>query len=237
MSAFQRFNIIENEKAADDLCILKMRPEDSGAVFEFKAGQFVMVHLLDENGNTVRKSPFSIASSPSESQASIDLGVRIHGPVSTSLFSSKPGDVFGIQGPYGHFTPSGSADRIVFLAAGIGITPFRAMIRQILSSGSQQKVVLMQSARSADRLAYQKEFMGLMSRHKNFTYIPILTQEKPDAWQGVFGRLDEKLLENSVQDFENAEFMLCGPASFMEDVGKMLQKKGISPKQLHLERY
>ncbi len=233
----QKFQVAENRKIADDICVLKMRPEDSGAIFEFKAGQFVMVHLLDENGNTVRKSPFSIASSPSESQSAIDLGVRIHGPVSTALFNSKPGDIFGIQGPYGNFTPSESPDKIVFLAAGIGITPFRAMIRQILMSGSKQKIVLMQSARSADRLAYQKEFMELMSRHKNFAYIPILTREKPETWLGVHGRLDEKLLGNSIQSFENTEFMMCGPASFMEDAGKMLQKKGIAPQQLHLERY
>lgn len=233
----QKFQITENSKIADDLCILKMRPEDSGAIFEFKAGQFVMIHLLDENGNTVRKSPFSIASSPGESQSTIDFGVRVHGPVSTALFNSKPGDVFGVQGPYGHFTPSESAGRIVFLAAGIGITPFRAMIRQILSSGSRQKIVLMQSARSADRLAYQQEFMDLMSRHKNFTYIPILTREKPVDWLGVYGRLDEKMLGNSIQEPENTEFMMCGPTSFMEDSGKMLQNKGISPKQLRLERY
>lgn len=233
----QRFQVIENKKIADDICVLKMRPEDSGAIFEFKAGQFVMVHLLDRDGNTVRKSPFSVASPPCESESSIELGVRINGAVSTALFNSKTGEVFGIQGPYGTFAPKASADRVIFLAGGIGVTPFRAIIRQILLSGSRQEIILLQSARSVDKLVYQAEFMELMSKYKNFSYIPILTREQPEGWRGAQGRLDEKMLESSIRDFENAEFMMCGPASFMEYVGKILQKRGIDSKQLHLERY
>ena len=91
----------------------------------FLAGQWVYWHLLNQDGSSWGRAAFSVSSAPGEFDEEFQLGVKVQG------FHQKggqlqPGDVIGIQGPFGVFTLPKQADHLVFFAGGIGVTPFRA---------------------------------------------------------------------------------------------------------------
>ncbi len=205
-------------------------------MFEFESGQFVMLHELGDQGESVYTRSYSIASAPSESLEDFEIGVKAQGRMSNMLFMAEQGDVFGVQGPYGIFKMP-KDEKIVFFSGGVGITPFRSMIREELNRESQKQLVLFYSGRALSDLMYHQEFTLLAEENSNFIYIPILTRESIEGWLGERGRLSNEMVAKYVKDFD-AGFLMCGPVEMMDHVKEILQKNDVDVKaKLRSERY
>ncbi|MFZ6014839.1 MAG: ferredoxin--NADP reductase [Patescibacteria group bacterium] len=238
MQTIRKFKIKKIQKVADDLCRIWLTPADDEPVFEFAAGQFAMIHILDEKGGSKLMRPYSLASAPSESREQIELGVKSQGKMSQVLCAAKEGDIFGVQGPYGQFILNKGASKIVFFAGGVGMTPFRAHIRESLNLRLNQKMILFYSGGTRKDLMYHAEFIELSNQNENFKYIPILTRECPKDWAGECNRLNRDMVERNAKDFMDGEFMMCGPGMFMENVKEILENLGVDVKsKLQAERY
>ncbi|MDD5437729.1 MAG: FAD-binding oxidoreductase [Patescibacteria group bacterium] len=238
MAAIRPFKVTQKNSPADDLCRLVLEPSDGQPVFPYTAGQFVMVRENNEGGTSTCPRAFSLASAPCESQNRIELGIKAQGILSTALCACHNGDTFFVQGPYGTFTLNKEVKRIVFFAAGVGMTPFRAHIRESLMTGLNQELVLFYSSRSLEDLMYHQEFVELAANHPNFKYIPVVTREAPPGWTGEDHRIDSAMLDKYVKDFSFGDFMMCGPVPFMDGIKDLLQSKGVdTDKRLRFERY
>jgi len=234
----RKFKVTKQVCSTDEICRTWLAPDDGLPMFEFEAGQFVMLHELDENSKSVYSRSYSIASAPIESKKEIELGVKKQGRLSSKIFNFKPGEVIGVQGPYGIFTLNKNAKQIVFFAGGIGMTPFRSHIRESLLSNLHQNLVLFYSGRTQDDLVYHLEFKELAKKYSNFVYIPITTRECPANWIGECKRLDSEMLDKYSIDLSISEFMACGPLEFMESIKSILTDKGVDVRsRLRLERY
>ncbi len=232
----RRFKVIKKACKTTELCRVWLAPDDGGSVFEFNAGQFVMIHELDEEGKSVYVRSYSIASAPYESKESIEFGVKKQGKMSGMLFDAEVGQTFGIQGPYGMFKMP-DHETVVFFSGGVGITPFRAMIRQALHYNSGKKLVLFYSGKTLDDLLYHDDYAQLASEYPDFMYIPILTREEAGDWQGETGRITDAMVKKYLKDFD-AGFLMCGPTPMMDRVKEILEANNVNIKErLRAEQY
>lgn len=227
--ASRPFRVIETRSIASDAVSLTLEPADGEAMFAFAPGQFMMVHLFNPDGSVWAKTAYSIATAPVESKDRLEIGVRNAGDFTSRLRNLAVGDTVGIQGPYGAFTLRDDAKRSVFFAGGIGITSIRSMIRQLLLTGIAQDVHLFYSCRDRETMAYEQEFRDLAARHPSFRFIPILTREKPDAWDGETGRLSADMIKKHLADLD-ARFYVCGPKEFMSAAASILEDLGVDVK-------
>lgn len=207
-------------------------------MFEFKPGQFVMIQK-PEGEDPGKKAAFSIASAPYESKEQIELGVKAQGLLSGMLYQAKSGDVFEIQGPFGMFGMDPDAMRTISIAGGVGVTPFRSMIRQALyENASEKNLILFYSGRTQKDLIYHEEFLKLSAEHSSFKYIPICTRECPDGWEGECRRLDAEMLQKHVPDISKNSYLICGPGTMIDSAKEVLSKAGVDLKaQIRTERY
>ncbi len=238
MNEFRPFRVTSQSCPTEELCRVTLEPTDGGPVFEFKPGQFVMIQK-PEGEDPAKKAAFSIASAPHESKKTIELGVKAQGVLSNVLYQAKAGDRFYIQGPFGMFGVDPDAMRTIFIAGGVGVTPFRSMIRQMLNEGNPETdLILFYSGRTEKDLMYHSEFKQLSAEHPSFKYIPICTRECPDGWEGECRRLDAEMLHKHVPDISKNSYLICGPGPMLDETKEVLKSEGVDLKtQLRTERY
>src|SRR5262245_47073940 len=105
-----------------------IKPQDGSPAFEYKPGQFVMLHLTPDSSVTMSRA-YSIASTPTWRDR-IELTIKIQGTFPQFLKDLQPGHVFGVRPPLGHFyfDPE-KMPHLVLLGAGVGVTPLMGMLR------------------------------------------------------------------------------------------------------------
>lgn len=212
-------------------------PAEEG--FAFLAGQWVYLHLLDARGESVARGAFSVASAPVEREGALSFGIKVHGRLTQTFSTMKAGDVIGVQGPFGVFLLPKEPAPLVFLAAGIGVTPFRSLIREALAQESDQPIALIWISKAWDDLLYHQEFLAWQAASGGrFRYHPSLTRDPHPDWTGWRGRLEPWMLEALSFDWASAHGYVCGPPLFMERAKALLAERGVSGKpRFHEERF
>lgn len=207
-----------------------------GKVFDFKAGQFVMLRLFNDDGTLWKQKAFSICSTPRNTDF-IELGIKLYGEFTHRAAELKVGDHIEIAGPYGVFTVPENASSIVMMAGGIGITPFLSMMREIAENNCPTEITLLYSNPSLEETAYRSELDALMRQHPNMAVRYFLTQEPaPDGF--IAGRLQPDELERycSVLDATTL-YYLCGPVSFMQELTQHLLDRGVERSRIKIEKF
>lgn len=224
------FRVVARRQDASQTFSLILAPADGEPLAPYKAGQFVMLHLFNPDKTVWAKAAYSFATAPVESADTIELGIKIHGDFTKRASELAVGDEVGIQAPYGAFVLKDDLPRIVFFAAGVGVTPLRSMIREALLTKKGIELVLFYSDKTRADMAYETEFRELAAQHANFTFIPSLTRENPDGWEGETSRIDKAMVERHVSDWQKGRYCMCGPDEFMDAMKAMLEAEGIDVK-------
>jgi ferredoxin-NADP reductase len=195
--------------------------------FAFQAGQYMewtLPHVgFDARGN--RRS-FTIASSPTEE--TVQLGVKFYNPSSTfkyTLSQMKVGDEIYVSQLAGNFTLNHNKNKkLVFIAGGVGITPFRSMVKYIVDTKQPVDVTLIYLVGFAEELAYEELFME--AAQFGVKYIPIVTTPtKGDTYRHA--QLDETLLRELIPDSAERTFYISGPNVMVDAAKHHLKKIGV----------
>lgn len=209
-----------------------------GTPWLFKPGQFAMLHLPQHSDLFVSHHPraYSIASLPGES--SILVTAKVHGPFTTAMSQLHEGNEIGVTGPFGAFMipPSHTGD-IVFLAAGVGATPFRPMIEHYCAAHPDERVTLFLSIPSAEEYLYRTVWEEFASRFPNFRLIVTFTKVPPTDWSGETSRIDNQMITRHLTDPLAPFYYLCGPPAFVEDSEMHLKNLGVPPLQIKKEKF
>ncbi|MBP9762202.1 FAD-dependent oxidoreductase [Patescibacteria group bacterium] len=209
---------------------LKLKPEQ-GTPLAFLAGQWVYLHLLNQDGSSWGRAAFSIASAPVESKETLQLAVKMEKDFTKKAGQLQPGDVVGIQGPFGVFVLPEKATKVVMFAGGIGIAPFRSIIREILGRQLPIEMVLFYSNRFIEESVFFEELDDFALQAPTFKSVCTLTGgDVSSEWNGETGRFDQLMFDKHCQDEEGTVYMMCGPEAFMEQVSAVLAAKGIEVK-------
>jgi ferredoxin-NADP reductase len=130
--------------------------------------------------------------------------------------------------PRGNFTRPDDELPIVFLGAGVGLTPLLAMLEALARSADGREVPWIYSARSASEVPHERETEALLTQ-LGARVLVHYTRES--------GR---RLAAHGLREFGvplDAHFMLCGPDGFMEDMTAGLVDDGVAPGRIHRESF
>jgi ferredoxin-NADP reductase/nitrite reductase/ring-hydroxylating ferredoxin subunit len=203
----------------------------------YTAGQYAFFKLAGVFGDV--KGPirhFSIASSPTEEDY-ILISTRIRDtPYKQKLVSLEKGTTLSAWGPRGEFILHEDHSKpAVFLSGGIGVTPFRSMIKFATDKQLPIKIIMFDSNRNQQNILYKDEFDRWAVQNKNFKVIYTVTEEEGTHdvnWSGERGRIDMPMLERYLtkDEIDNAIFYICGPPGMIKAIQELLQQGVQIPK-------
>ncbi|MFH6955481.1 2Fe-2S iron-sulfur cluster-binding protein [Pseudoalteromonas sp. XMcav1-K] len=159
---------------------------------------------------------------------------------SSYLGSLEVGETIIAKGPFSDFyATSGKKVPRIFIGAGSGLAPLRAIIfEQLKKRQDESDLTLIYGARTEDDLLYCDELNSLSEQHKNFSYIPTLSNPS-EQWQGHSGYVQQVLLPYLSQNvkFLYTEFYLCGPEAMMSEVEQIITDVGIPSNQIFKDKF
>ncbi len=188
---------------------------------------------------------FTISSSPTEGNIlRLTTRIREESGFKKSLDAlPKEAEIEG-EGPNGTYILNDNEEGIqVFLAGGIGITPFRSMIKYATDKGLKIPIYLVYSNSLPEEIVFKDELKELES--KNLNLKTALTVSKPEEskekWNGLTGRIDEKLLQKLIDDWklriEDCTWWVCGPPGMVDAMQTVLGNLKISAGKIRTEKF
>ena len=202
----------------------------------FLPGQYLEWTLaLDHSDGRGNRRYFTIASSPTEKD--IHLGVKFYDPSSTfkeRLRAMAAGDSIVAGQLAGDFTlPNDAAKKLVFVAGGIGITPFRSMVKYITDTGEKRDAVLLYSNRTNAEIGYREIFDEAEAAWGLKTLYAVTDDNEPaPARNGVKGRIDATLIERTITDYRERTFYISGTHAMVSAFKKSLHELGVHRSQI-----
>ena len=117
----------------------------------------------------------------------------------------------------------------VFLAGGIGITPFRSMIKYAVDKKLNSQIHLIYSNSIPEEVTFRNELENWAKSWPNLKLDMVITK--------LTGRIDENLIQKLVNDFNNKIFWVCGPPSMVEAMEQALGKLNLSSAKVRSEKF
>jgi ferredoxin-NADP reductase/Na+-translocating ferredoxin:NAD+ oxidoreductase RnfD subunit len=209
----------------------------------FEPGQYMEWTLAyKKNDSRGNRRFFTIASSPTEPE--LHLGVKF--PDGSSSFKKKmldmrPGDTMLGGQLAGDFTlPNDPKIKLAFLAGGIGITPFRSMVKFLSDRGEKRDIVLLYSNRSADEIAYRevfdeaKKIIGLKTIYTitEGNNSSASSSYQPPVTSYHVGRIDAALIRREIPDWRERMFYISGTNAMVSGLAGALHELGIPRRQI-----
>jgi len=207
--------------------------------FVYQAGQAIDLQLLDppaEEGQDSRM--FSLVSAPFEQELAVAIRMR-DSAFKRALGALPDGAGIGFDGPFGDLTLDGGGRPAVFIAGGIGITPFMSMLRQAAEERSPQPLFLAYSNRRPEDAAFLDELQQLERQNQRFRLLATMTDmsKSARAWAGETGYVDADKLRRFVGDITAPVYYLVGPPAMVEGMQQTLAAAGIAEEQIRTEEF
>jgi ferredoxin-NADP reductase len=210
-----------------------------GTGFEYRSNQAIRLALpgVDDPWGAVRS--FSLSSSPTETDRISVVCKITDTPFKQALSRLPLGSPAEVYGPLGAFLFD--PDRpSVFLAGGIGISPFRGMMRFARDTGSRSDQRLLYSARVPEEFVFRDELDGLArsSPHVRIHYTVTRPGESPTPWNGRAGRIGAEWVREVARSLDRPKFYVVGLPEMVVDVREMLVGTlGIPPEDVLSEMF
>lgn len=219
-----------------DVMSFRFSRSDNQNHLNYRAGQYSIVDLGTGEDSKGPTRSFTLASSPTEKN-SILITTRIRDtPFKQKLARLEAGTVIKITAPVGKFTLSEDYSKpAVFLSGGIGVTPFRSMIKYATDKQLPVKITMFDSNRNRANILYKDEFDSWANLNKNLKIIYTITEEEPESvsssatskWKGEKGWIDKAMLTRhlSKDELSNSIFYICGPPTMLIAMKKLLSEQ------------
>lgn len=245
MSQWVKGEIVEVIDWTPTLFSIKFKAD----IAPFKAGQYTKLSLQQGDKRIARA--YSFVNPPSESIHEVLLVEVPGGNLSVPLHQLQVGDVLDVAYQANGFFVLDElppCDTLWMISTGTAIGPFLSMLREGEVWQKVRQVILIHGVRQNADLYYREQFEQLQQQRDGFTYVPLVTREKPEL--GCQGRVTE-LIENKQllthlgykQFPDNSHFMLCGNPEMVKQLSAQLQSMGYErhrrakPGQITVEQY
>ncbi len=181
----------------------------------------------------------SIASAPHEDDMTVITRVRDSSSFKQALKGMPDSAELQLSGPLGSFTKDEDQNRpTVFLAGGIGITPFLSMIRDASHSSRLDKTTLFYSNRSPADAAMLQELQGLSASEAGFRLVATMSEvDDASDWDGETGWIDEQMLLRYLTDLTSPIYYCVGPQAFVSAMNALLAAAGVKKDNIRFEQF
>jgi ferredoxin-NADP reductase len=209
--------------------------------FSFRPGQAIDLVLQDPAvaGTDAARHAFSIVSAPHEEELVLATRMR-SSPFKEALERLPAGGAAAIEGPFGSLTLHNKQERAaVFLAGGIGITPFMSMLRHAAHVALRQRLILLYSNRRPEDSAFLAELQRLEGEIPNFRLVATMTQMEGSRlpWMGASGKIDGELLKRVTEGLPDPIFYVAGPPAMVATLRDTLERAGVDGDDIRSEEF
>ncbi|MGH9978596.1 MAG: FAD-dependent oxidoreductase, partial [Nitrososphaeraceae archaeon] len=148
-----------------------------------------------------------------------------------------------VRGPEGQFVLHQDYSKpAVFLSGGIGVTPFRSMIKYATDELLPVKIIMFDSNRNPSNILFKKGFDDWEKVNKNLKIIYAISEDDQHEqsslsttydWKGELGRIDKAMILKHVDAnvLNNSIFYICGPPGMLKAMQTLLQEELEIPKE------
>ncbi len=149
------------------------------------------------------------------------------------------GTAVKIEGPFGDLRLHNAARPAVVLTGGIGITPFRSILLEMIRTGGlRYRVVVFYANRRPQDAAFLDELRELAAQDPNLTLVPTMSGLDPaDAWAGEQGHIDASMLGRHLDGVTDAIYYLTGPPGMVQGLRTMLLDAGVDEDDIRTEEF
>jgi glycine betaine catabolism B len=217
----------------------------------YNAGQFAFFDIGEVYNDP--KGPirhFTISSSPTENFIMLTTRIR-DSPYKKRLSTLEKGAKVSFRGPEGQFVLHQDYSKYtVFISGGIGVTPFRSMIKYATDMQLPLPIIMFDSNRDRNNILFKKEFDDWASINKNLKIIYTISEKEEEEeeqqqhneqsplstandWKGEYGRIDKAMILKYVDTnvLNNSIFYICGPPNMLKAMQTLLQEDLEIPKE------
>ena len=225
-----KFYVKEIKKEAGNTFTLVLK---SDKIFSYEAGQFCFLQLRKNKLHA--RHPFTVANAPNKNE--LRFTVKMTGNFTKALSELKTDDEVIVEGPFGVFTVNELEKNLVFIAGGVGITPFMSIIEDKLQKNNSQKITLLYSSKTVGDIILKDRLDAIKADWFKKAYV--ITNENIDPNMESFesGRINLAVIKKYVENVENSLFYICGPESMKNNVEIILHNLGVKKDMIIVEDF
>jgi predicted ferric reductase len=229
------FRVVAVEEEAPRVWSISLEPVSKR--FGYAPGQFQFIRIRSRLLGS-GEHPFTIASSPAR-QAGISLTIKESGDFTKGIGLVQPGDYGMVHGPFGRFSHTFHPDEqhLVFVAAGVGITPHISMLRYMLDLREQRCVLLVYASRTPADILFRDELRAIEAAETPALKVVHVLSDPPADWPGEVGRLDADRLLQLSGGAKGKAFYLCCPPALTEALIRGLRRHHVSTARIHADYF
>ena len=199
-------------------------------VVDIKAGQFILIKIMD---NPIQYRAYSISAIGADGRSLAVIIRKVSKGFGTArIFETfRVGDSVGLKGPMGDaLVVDEAADKVLFVANGIGITPFIELTKSVLENLPNLKSVKLLAGKRKKRELFYNDYFKSLEEDPRFEYIPVLSRDKDSGLKNGYVTDVMKELE-----LEGVKVYMCGTKSMILDSCRILLEKGVKKEDIHFE--
>lgn len=213
-----------------------------GQEYSYTPGQYAFFELdaLAFEDPRGKRRHFTISSSPTET-GMVQFTTRLRGSGFKETLRQGPlGRQVTLQNPHGDFVlPEDPGKPLVFLGGGIGVTPFRSMMRYVTDQKLPTHITLLYSAQTPEGIVFRREFEQMVQENRNLKIVHTITlpDKSQEKWMGERGIIDAVKVRAHVDDVPGSIFYTCGPLPMMQAMVDLLKGLGLGEEAIRFEEF
>lgn len=214
-----KYEIVSNHESAQGIFTVALKPAKKEFI-KIKPGQYVYI----KSGRLSEDHPFSLLDYNNKT-GQIVIGYKVYGYFTKKLSSLTAGNNLLLSGPYGTFTGDITTKPVVFIAGGIGVTPFMS---RIIHESNNREQWLFYTNKNKDLAAYIN-----IIKNYNTKLVEVYSREKYADHE--FGHVDADLIKKYLSNPTDYPYYICGPDKMTKDIIEGLKQLSVTPANIHYE--
>jgi predicted ferric reductase len=206
--------------------------------FRFDPGQFGWI-AVGRSPFSITQHPFSFSSAADTPEGgTISITIKASGDFTKTIPSIVPGTRVYLDGPHGVFSMDRrQAPGYVFIAGGVGVTPFYSMLVTMKERGDVRPVTLFYASPRWGEVILRDQLSELEATMPNLTIVHVLSRPEPE-WGGESGRITTEVLRRYLPaQLRRYEYLICGSTQMMDAMEDALIDADVPPGKISSERF
>jgi ferredoxin-NADP reductase/MOSC domain-containing protein YiiM len=238
-TGFRPLRVSRKDRESASVTSLVLEPTDGRPLAAALPGQFIVLRLRPAPDAPALLRSYSLSGEPRDDRYRLSIKREPHGAAGAYVETQvRIGDVLDASAPRGSFTLRPGDGPVVLLSAGVGATPVLAMLHALAAEASSREVWWLYGARHGGEHPFAAETRALLKAlprgHSHIRYSSPRPGDRLAVDFDAPGRLDMHAIEE-VGVPRDADFYLCGPSAFMNDLAVELGNWGVAANRIHTE--